>query len=101
MDGTTELVLAVLAANELTPDDLISVLFTATPDLTAEFPALAARKAGLSGVPLLCAGEIDVPGALPRVVRLMAHIDTPRSASEVRHVYLHGATALRPDLERP
>jgi chorismate mutase len=101
MDGTTELVLAVLAANELRPEDLISVIFTATPDLTAEFPALAARKAGLSGVPLLCASEIDVPGALPRVVRLMAHVETERSASEVRHVYLHGATALRPDLERP
>ena len=101
MDGTTELVLAVLEANRLTPDDLISVLFTATPDLTAEFPALAARKAGLSGVPLLCAGEIAVPGALPRVIRLMAHIETDLSAAEVRHIYLHGAAALRPDLERP
>ena len=101
MDGTTELVLAVLEANGLVPDDLISVLFTATPDLTAEFPALAARKAGLAGVPLLCASEIDVPGALPRVVRLMAHVETELSPSEIRHVYLHGATALRPDLERP
>lgn len=101
MDATTELVLAVLESNGLSPADLISVIFTATPDLTAEFPALAARKAGLSDVPLLCASEIDVPGALPRVVRLMAHAETDRTADEVRHVYLHGATALRPDLERP
>ena len=95
------LVREMLDRNGIDKDDLISVIFTATPDLTAEFPALAARKAGLSGVPLLCASEIDVPGALPRVVRLMAHVETPRAATEVRHIYLHGAAALRPDLERP
>ena len=95
MEGTTELVLAVLAANDLAPDDLISVLFTATPDLTSEFPALAARKAGLSGVPLLCASEIAVPDSMPRTVRLLAHVETPRSRAEIRHAFLGAAAALR------
>ena len=70
IEGTTELVAQIMARNELTTDDVISVLFTATPDLTAEFPALAARKLGFHDVPLICTAEIDVPGALPRVVRL-------------------------------
>ena len=100
LDATTELLQAVLDANELTPDDLISVLFTATPDLTAEFPAYAARQMGIVDVPLLCAGEIDFPGAMPRVLRLMAHVDTDRSRAAVRHVYLRGAAALRSDLPR-
>ena len=67
-----------MTRNDLTPDDVISVLFTVTPDLTAEFPALAARKIGFHAVPLMCATEIPVPGAMPRVVRLMAHVDTDR-----------------------
>ena len=100
LDATTELLQAVLDANALTPDDLISVLFTATPDLTAEFPAYAARQMGLVDVPLLCAGEIDVPGAMPRVLRLMAHVESERPRAEVRHVYLRGAATLRSDLPR-
>ena len=100
LDATTELLQAVLDANELTPDDLISVLFTATPDLTAEFPAYAARQMGMVDVPLLCAGEIDVPGAMPRVLRLMAHVESERPRAEVRHVYLRGAATLRSDLPR-
>jgi chorismate mutase len=80
------------------PDDVISVLFTVTPDLTTEFPALAARKIGFQDVPLLCATEIPVPGALPRVVRLMMHVDTDRSRREIQHVYLRGAAALRLDI---
>ncbi|HEV7826237.1 MAG TPA: chorismate mutase [Mycobacteriales bacterium] len=98
LDGTTQLIKEVLARNELTLDDLISVVFTATPDLTAEFPAYAARQLGFTDVPLLCATEIDVPGAMPRVLRLMAHFETERSRSEVHHVYLGGAAALRRDL---
>ena len=74
------------------------MLFTATPDLTAEFPALAARKLGFEDVPLLCAAEIDVPGAMPRVVRLMMHVNTDRSRDQVQHVYLRGAGALRLDI---
>ncbi|MEU5993354.1 chorismate mutase [Spirillospora sp. NPDC047418] len=96
--ATTELVSAVMARNELSTDDVISVIFTVTPDLTAEFPALAARKLGFHEVPLLCATEIGVPGALPRVIRLMAHIETGRPRSGVQHVYLRGATALRLDI---
>jgi chorismate mutase len=96
--ATTELVTEIMVQNELMIDDVISVLFTATPDLTAEFPAVAARKIGFGAVPLLCASEIDVPGAMPRVVRLLAHVDTDRDRSEIRHVYLRGAAALRRDI---
>jgi chorismate mutase len=96
--ATTELVTEVMSRNELTTDDVISVLFTATPDLTAEFPALAARKLGFHEVPLLCASEIAVPHALPRVIRLMAHVEVDRPRSAVHHVYLRGATALRLDI---
>ena len=98
LEGTAELVAAVMSRNDLTPDDVISVLFTMTPDLTAEFPALAARKTGFHAVPLMCATEIPVPGAMPRVVRLMAHVDTDRPRSEIQHVYLRGAAALRLDI---
>ena len=93
-----ELLRQVIAANELDVDDLISIVFTATPDLHSEFPALAARRLGLGDVPLLCATEIDVAGALPRVVRLMAHVETERTRQQVKHVYLKGAVALRRDL---
>src|SRR5690606_40409260 len=96
--GTTELVTQVMERNELTTDDVISVLFTATPDLTSEFPALAARKLGFADVPLMCASEIAVPHGLPRVVRLMAHVDTDRPRAELHHVYLRGAQALRLDI---
>ena len=98
LEATAELIAEVMSRNALTADDVISVIFTATPDLTAEFPALAARKLGFNEVPLLCASEIDVPHALPRVVRLMAHIETDRPRSEIQHVYLRGAVALRLDI---
>jgi chorismate mutase len=98
LEATAELVTEVMTRNTLTTDDVISVLFTATPDLTAEFPALAARKLGFHDVPLLCASEIDVPHALPRVIRLMAHLETDRPRSEIQHVYLRGAVALRLDI---
>lgn len=98
LDATAELVTAVMTRNDLTPDDVISVLFTATPDLTSEFPALAARKLGFHAVPLMCATEIPVRGAMPRVVRLMAHVDTDRTRAQIQHVYLRGAAALRLDI---
>jgi len=98
LEGTAELVAQVMSRNELAADDVISVLFTVTPDLTAEFPALAARKTGFHAVPLMCATEIPVPGAMPRVVRLMAHVDTDRPRSAIQHVYLRGAVALRLDI---
>jgi chorismate mutase len=98
LEGTAELVTEVMTRNDLVTDDVISVLFTVTPDLTAEFPALAARKTGFHEVPLICATEIPVPGALPRVVRLMMHVETTRPRTEIQHVYLRGATALRLDI---
>ena len=100
LEATAELVRAVLERNEFTAADLISVIFTATPDLTADFPAYAARMIGITDVPFLCATEIAVPGAMPRVVRLLAHVETERSREEIRHVYLRGAAALRTDLPR-
>lgn len=98
LERVAELITKVLDANELKPDDLISVLFTATGDLNSEFPAVAGRQLGLSDVPLICAREMEVPGSLPRVVRVMMHTETDRSRDKIQHVYLHGATALRPDL---
>jgi chorismate mutase len=98
LEATAELIAAVVSRNDLTTDDVISVLFTVTPDLTAEFPALAARKTGFHAVPLMCATEIPVPGAMPRVVRLMAHVETDWTRSQIQHVYLRGAVALRLDI---
>jgi chorismate mutase len=98
LEGATELVKEVLHRNAIDPGDLISIVFTATPDLTAEFPAYAARMLGLVDVPLLCTTEIAVPGALPRVLRLLAHVESAKERSAIRHVYLRGAAALRTDL---
>ncbi len=100
LQSSAELVGAVLERNGLTADDIISIVFTATPDLTAEFPAYAARLLGLTDVPLLCATEIAVPGAMPRVLRLLAHVQTDRTRADLRHVYLRGAAELRSDLPR-
>ena len=93
-----ELVSAVMERNQLEHDDVISILFTATPDLVSEFPALAASELGFGDVPLMCATEIGVPHALPRVLRLMAHVETDRPREDVQHVYLRGAVALRRDI---
>ncbi len=98
VEATATLISEVIGRNALCAEDIISVLFTMTPDLTREFPAAAARRLGLIDVPLMCATEVDVPHALPRVIRLMAHIQTDRLRSEIRHIYLHGAALLRPDL---
>ncbi len=98
LDGTAELVTQVMERNGLSTDQVISVIFSATPDLLAEFPALAARSLGFQDVPLLCCSEIAVPGAMPRVVRLMMHVETPLTRGQVQHVYLRGAAALRLDI---
>ena len=87
-----------MKANELAIDDVISVFLTSTADLNAAFPASAAREIGFASVPLLCAQEIDVPGALPRTIRVMLHCQSERSVEQIEHVYLHGATVLRKDL---
>lgn len=99
MNGAVvELVSAILERNDLAVDDVISVIFTSTPDLTSAFPAAAARDLGFREVPLLCASEIDVAGALPRVVRVLMHAELDRAKADIQHVYLRGAEVLRQDL---
>ncbi len=95
---TQELVESLMSANALEPDDVISVIFTCTPDIVSDFPAAAARELGFGAVPLMCAQEMAVPGALPLVVRVLAHVETARERADVTHVYLHDAVALRRDL---
>lgn len=96
--GTKELLAEILKANDIPVSQVISVLLTATPDLNAAFPAAAAREVGFESTPLLCAVEIDVPGALPRVIRAMVTVETARSMAEISHIYLGGAKALRRDI---
>jgi chorismate mutase len=97
--GATEWLLReIMKRNELTPDDVVSCIFTCTQDLTAEFPAVAARNIGFSAVPLLCTQELAVPGSLPRVIRILMHYYAPEG-HEARHVYLGEARTLRLDLE--
>ena len=98
LDRVAEMVRGVMSANELAVDDFISIIFTATCDLTSEFPAYAARQLGFHDVPLVCARELEIEGSMPRVVRMMAHVETPRTREDITHVYLHGAAALRRDL---
>ena len=95
---TQQLMTEVLARNELEHDDLVSIIFTATDDLTAEFPATAARSLGLGDVPLLCARELSIEHGMPRVIRVLVHCYTDRPRDELHHVYLEGARALRDDL---
>ena len=97
LEATEELMREILARNQLTADALVSCLFTLTEDLDAEFPAVAARRIGLAGVPLLCAREIPVPGAMPQVIRVMIHCYLP-DGSAPQHVYLRDAQNLRSDL---
>ncbi|MBE3073801.1 MAG: chorismate mutase [Actinobacteria bacterium] len=98
LSSTRELVSSVLTANSLTSDDVISIMFTATADVRSEFPAVAARELGLGDVPLMCAQELVIAGAMPMVIRLMAHVNTTLPRDQITHVYLRGATALRRDL---
>jgi len=95
---TQELVEGLMSANRLEPDDVISVLFTCTPDIVSDFPAAAARELGFGAVPLMCAQEMAVPGALPLVVRVLMHVETELDRSGITHVYLHESVALRRDL---
>jgi chorismate mutase len=92
------LVNSMLDRNGVHKDDLISILFTATDDIHAMFPATAAREIGLGDVPLICARELDIVGGTPRCIRVMMHLTTTRSRSELHHIYLEGARGLRDDL---
>ena len=96
--ATEELVTEVVERNAIPPEHMVSCIFTCTADLDAEFPAVAARNLGLSSVPLLCAREMQVPGSLPRVIRMLLHCYTEPGASP-NHVYLRDAVSLRRDLE--
>jgi chorismate mutase len=95
--ATRELLEEITAANKVHPQDIASAVFTMSPDLNAEYPALAARQMGWSEVPLMCAQEIDKPGTLPNTIRVLIHWNTTMPQSEIRHVYINGAEALRPD----
>ncbi len=95
---TAQMLETLMERNGLAPEDVVSAIFTVTGDLNAEFPAVAARQIGFDQVPLLCAQEIPVPGALPLAVRILLHAYAP-AGFKARHVYLHEAKALRADLE--
>ncbi len=98
LSATATLLEEMLRRNELDQEDLVSIVFTATSDLTAEFPAAAARGMGIADVPLLCARELEIEGAMARCIRVLLHAYSPRSRQELRHVYLGEARRLRDDL---
>jgi chorismate mutase len=100
LEATSELLDRLIEANGVETDDIASALFTTTPDLTAEFPAVAARERGWSDIALMCGHEMNVPGSLRMCLRVLLHVNTERKASELVHVYLRGATVLRPDKQQ-
>ena len=95
-----ELLGEMLGRNAVSPQDVVSVILTCTPDLTSAFPAAGARVFGLVDTPLMCAQEMNVDGALAKVVRVLAHVETTTPRSEIQHVYLRGAEVLRQDLQQ-
>jgi chorismate mutase len=97
LTATRELLTAMLEANGIHPDDIASALFTTTPDLTADYPARAARELGWHAVPLLGAAEMHVPGAMARCIRVLLHVNTDAHPTSIKHIYLRDARALRPD----
>jgi chorismate mutase len=100
LDATERLLADIVAENGIVADDIASALFTLTPDLVSQFPAAAARRMGWIRVPLLNFTEIGVPGGLPRIIRVLLHVNTEKRPDEIVHVYLERARALRPDLDR-
>lgn len=98
LDRTQELIAAMLERNGLSEDDLVSIVFTATDDISSAYPAEAARLAGITHVPLLCARELDIEGGIERCIRLLVHAYSERSVRDLRHPYLHTARQLRTDL---
>jgi len=99
LEATTELLAAMVKANDIKPEDVASAFFTTTSDLNAEFPALAARRLGWNQVPLLCGHEMAVPGSLAMCLRILLHVNTDKRADQIVHVYLRGARVLRPDFQ--
>lgn len=100
LSATRELLALLIRRNEIEPKDVASAIFTTTPDLDAEFPALAARQLGWLDVPLLCGHEMTVPGGLPLCVRVLIHWNTKKSQDEIHHIYVRDAERLRPDLSK-
>jgi chorismate mutase len=100
LDATRELLEQIIQANDIRPEDVATAWFTTTPDLTADFPAIAARQLGWTHVALMCGHEMNVPGALPMCIRVMLVVNSTRRQDEIVHVYLRGARVLRPDLLR-
>jgi len=98
LTATRQLVALMMRRNGIVPKDVASAIFTTTPDLDAEFPALAARQLGWLEVPLLCGHEMAIPGSLPRCIRVLVHWNTDLTQSEIQHVYVRDAIKLRPDL---
>ncbi len=98
LSAARELLDAIVRANDVRHEHVASIIFTTTADLTAEFPAVAAREAGWTDVALECLHEMNVPGSLPKCLRILMHVNTERSAADIKHVYLHGARVLRRDL---
>ena len=98
IERTARLLRTMMERNAVAKSDLVSIIFTATGDVRSEFPAAAARSIGISDVPLLCARELDVDGAIGMCIRVLMHLYTQKDAAELRHVYLEGAVPLRTDL---
>lgn len=101
LDATRELLTAMIKANDIDAESVASAFFTTTPDLNAEFPAVAARDMGWNHVALLCGHEMNKPGGLPMCLRILLHVNTDKPPREIRHVYLRGARVLRPDIDHP
>lgn len=97
LQATRELLALMIRVNGIRPEDVTSVIFTTTRDVVSQYPALAARQLGWLDVPLLCSHEMEVPGSLPKCIRILLHWNTERSQSEIQHIYLGAAQSLRPD----
>lgn len=97
-DSVVELLKAMLRENNISTSDIISILFTATPDIHSTFPATAARELDLGNVPLICAQEMDIDGGLPLTIRVLLHVNSRSEQAEIKHQFLRGARVLRPDL---
>ncbi len=98
LEATREMLTEIVTVNQIAPADIASVIFTATPDLDAAYPAVAARELGWTQTPLLCMQEMQVAGSLRLCIRVLIHLNTEHTPGEIQHVYLRGAQVLRPDL---
>ena len=97
-EATKKLLVHMFAKNDIETEKIASIFLTATPDLNADYPAYAVREMGLTMIPMMCATEINVPGSLQRVIRVLIHLETNKGQSEIKHLYLGDAKRLRPDL---